>query len=76
MNGDLTDHLVLNGMVFAGFFGVACVHHFVVHKRQPTSGESLRHLILAGVFTPAGMDAVRDFLIHLVVYSGYIVPPH
>lgn len=73
---DFQDHLVLNGMVFAGFFGVAFVHHWVVHKRQPTAQESIKHALLSGVFTPASMDAFREFLVHLVVYSGYIVPPH
>lgn len=76
MNDDFSHHLVINGMVFVGFFSVSCVHHWLVHKRRPTAGESLKHAALSGIFTPAGLDAFREFVVHLVVYSGYIVPPH
>lgn len=73
---NLTKHILLNILVFLAFFGIAFAHHWIVHKRHPTSGEHVGHALLSGAFTPASFDAVREFIVHLVVYSGYIVPPH
>ena len=70
------DHLTLNGLAFAGFFGIAITHHVVVHRRHPEAGETMRHLIFSGICTPACIDACRDFLIHFVVYSGLVIPTH
>lgn len=70
------DHIALNAAIFVGFFACATVHHYIVHKRSPSMAESGWHALLAGVFSPATFDAARDFLIHLVVYSGYLIPSH
>lgn len=66
----------MNGVVFAGFFGIAFVHHTIKYKRAPTAAEHLQHAFLAGIFSPAALDALRDFAVHFVVYSGYIIPIH
>lgn len=66
----------LNAMVFLCFFCIQCGHHWWEFRKHPSAGQSVRHLIFSGVFTPAGFDAVRDFLVHLLVYSGLVIPPH
>lgn len=72
----LAEHFALNAAIFIGFFFCATAHHWIVHKKAPTVGESGWHALLAGVFSPATFDALREFLVHLVVYSGYLIPKH
>lgn len=68
--------IVINIATFMGFFICATIHHYVVHKRHPTAAENAWHGFLAGVLSPATMDSTKDFIVHLVVYSGYVIPPH
>lgn len=70
------NHILINVAVFAGCYGVAMVHHFIVHRKHPDPTQHGAMAFVAGVINPATMDALRDFGIHIVVYSGYIIPNH
>lgn len=76
-------------IVLLAFVGLSVVWHIVedkIHERKlkraevnPTS-EPKRHsrlfLLLTPVSHPYVWDGIREFVVHLVVYSGHLLPVH
>lgn len=68
--------LALNGLIFLSMFAVCTLHHWIEHRKHPDTDQHVAHALMAGVFNPATLDSVKDFLTHMLVYSGYVIPPH
>lgn len=68
--------VVVNLAIFVAFFACCTFHHWLEYRKHPHPTDSARHAFYSGIFNPATIDSVKDFLTHIFVYSGYIIPPH
>lgn len=80
------------GIIFAAFLGISLVAHgtaeYYEHRKARTGEASPFSHHRAGVLTllapfcihylthPAFWHAVKEYIIHLVVYSGLVIPGH
>lgn len=73
---DWTDEVVTNGLIFVAFFSACTLHHWIQHRKEPKAQQTIHHALWAAIFNPATIDTVKDFVVHMLVYSGYVIPPH
>lgn len=68
-----------HALVFAAFYLSGLVLHKAVSKVEAhkAAGGHMKGAALGAFFAnPAMFDAVREFIIHVVVYSGKVIPAH
>lgn len=76
------NHFIAEGIVFAAFLGVACAAHAVRHLSERHRTRIARHtsrfliLVSAAAGHPATGDALHEYVVHLLVYSGYVLKAH
>lgn len=51
-------------------------HHHAAHPRIAGAVHKLVPTVAVVVSQPHFWMGVKEYLVHLVVYSGYILPPH
>lgn len=79
----------VHAVVFGAFVGLSVgwhiaeekIHRWKQHRSEALPhGEPVRHSRLFLLLTPAShpyvWDGIREFCVHLVVYSGLVIPPH
>lgn len=77
----LTVNLSHEIAVFAGFYGIAATAHFIQerwHKHCDKAKQRSRTIkvvaLTSAIIThPSVTEAMREFCVHIVVYSGYIL---
>lgn len=72
------DPLVLNCLIFGSCYGVSITHHWIVHKHHGkyAAHGHVKATLLAGVVNPATADAIKEFAVHIIIYSGWVIPKH
>ena len=66
--------------IYALAFGVHHLHAFIAERRLRKAAliearkPHLSATVVAAAAHPSTLDAIREYCVHLIVYSGYIIP--
>jgi len=69
-------------LAFCAFYGIAlCFHalgHFLTNKahKSDANAHGIAVIVATGASHPVTLDAVKEFVVHVIVYSGYVIPGH
>lgn len=65
-------------IIFAAFLLVAYGAHFIgaAWAQHKAHAERVKWLSLAIASAPAAIHGAKEYVVHLIVYSGMIIPPH
>lgn len=69
-------HIILNAAIFLCCYGIAMGHRYVQYRKHMKTSDHGRVGLISGLLNPATVDAVRDFAVHFMLYSGYVIPQH
>lgn len=61
-------------VVFIAFVAIAGAHHRLKHAIECNGFEN--HPMLKKLNHPTVLDTVKDYGIHIVIYSGYVINSH
>lgn len=71
-----TEKLAMQPLFFIGAYGVALCFHIARHRKSLKDPNTHTKAGLAGGVVAVLPDALRDFAIHVVLYSGLVIPGH
>jgi hypothetical protein len=69
---------MLNAVVFGAFALIAFSFDTVEKRLSHVNARKVRHIagLVAVASHPATIHTLQDYAVHLLIYSGYIIPGH